>query len=143
MPITVKVSKKTPSTKLPTRATSGAAGYDLYSTVDVIIQPGQTVQIDTNLSFEIPQGYYFCLVPRSSLGKKGLIIPNSPATIDEDYRGSISVILFNTGKYPIPIWPEDRIAQIILLAYNKFDLEEFSELSATERGSGGFGSTGR
>lgn len=82
MPITVKVSKKTPSTKLPTRATSGAAGYDLYSTVDVIIQPGQTVQID-------------------------------------------------------------RIAQIILLAYNKFDLEEVSELSATERGSGGFGSTGR
>lgn len=138
----VKVVRKNSSTKLPERMSKGAAGYDIYSYHDYLIQPGHSAYIDTELSFEIPEGYFFSLVPRSSLGKKGVIIPNSPATIDEDYRGTIRVILYNMGNEPYSVKKGDRVAQLILMKYQKFDFLEVTELESTQRGEGGFGSTG-
>ena len=141
--LNLKVKKLTPSTLLPKRATTGAAGYDLYSPEKFTLNQGELATIDIGLSFEIPVGYYLSIVPRSSMGKKGIIIPNSPATIDEDYRGYISVMLWNIGKGSYVIEKGDRIAQLLLLPYNEFELDEVATLSPTERGSGGFGSTGK
>ncbi|MCX7820213.1 MAG: dUTP diphosphatase [Brevinematales bacterium] len=128
----------------PEYHSTGAAGADIYSCLeeDVVIKPGDIVLIPTGLAVEIPEGYEIQIRPRSGLATKGIILPNSPGTIDSDYRGEIKVILMNLGKEPFVIHNHDRIGQMVLSKYEKIEFEEVSQLSDSERGSGGFGSTG-
>lgn len=144
--IPIKIKRLTDTAKLPTRGSAGAAGYDLYADVDqfVSIQPGSYVAIQTNIAMEIPHGYFGAVYPRSGLAtKKGLRLPNSVGIIDEDYRGSIGVGLYNDSNILQTIQPHERVAQIIFQPYEEVDFEEVTELSDTERGTGGFGSTGK
>ena len=99
--------------------------------------------ISTGIHIELPQGYEAQVRPRSGLAlKRGLSMPNTPATIDSDYRGELKVILINLSKEPQTIHHGDRIAQMVIAAYQKVELIEVEELTDTERGQGGFGHTG-
>lgn len=131
---------------LPSYATSGAAGADIRAciTAPVVIKPGERALIPTGLLFEIPEGYEIQVRPRSGLAlKHGITCLNSPGTIDSDYRGEIGVILINTGKEDFTVENNDRIAQIVLSPVIRADFVTTGILSETERGSGGFGSTGK
>jgi len=100
--------------------------------------------IPTGLYLELPQGYEAQIRPRSGLAlKKGLSIPNAPGTIDSDYRGEVGVIVINLSKEPVTIQKGDRIAQMVIAKYEQIEWEAVSELSASDRGSGGYGSTGK
>ena len=134
---------------LPSYETAGAAGADVRANFapdardGVTLASGARVLVPTGLSLEIPQGYEVQLRPRSGLAlKHGLTLPNSPGTIDSDYRGPLGVIVLNAGQEPIHIAHGMRVAQMIVapVLQAKFHLEQ--ELSETERGTGGFGSTG-
>ena len=129
----------------PTYQTNGASGMDLYAAVEnkTIILPNCVLLIPTGFSVEIPIGYEAQVRPRSGLASKfGIVIPNSPGTIDSDYRGEIKVILMNLGKENFTINRGDRIAQLVIAKYEKISWEEVDILSVTERGDGGFGHTG-
>ena len=132
----------------PEYKTKGAAGFDIASNEDVIIQPGKTVLIGTGLHFALMPGYEAQIRLRSSWGLKGLIIPNAPGTIDEDYRGEIKVMLHNLTPLAIRINKGERIAQVICARnycpkIHIMDSDEWnSPLNKTLRGEGGFGSTG-
>lgn len=130
----------------PSYSTSGAAGADIRAciTAPVVIKPGERALIPTGLLFEIPEGYEIQVRPRSGLAlKHGITCLNSPGTIDSDYRGEIGVILINTGKEDFTVENNDRIAQIVLSPVIRADFVTTGILSETERGSGGFGSTGK
>ena len=129
---------------LPTYGTTDSAGADLYALLeDVIsIEPGETIVIPTGLSMAIPKGYVGLIYARSSLGtKRGLAPANKVGVIDADYRGEVKVVLYNQSKTIQTISPQERIAQIIITPYMKVEFKEVEELSETERGQGGFGST--
>lgn len=130
----------------PEYATSGSAGFDLRSNVNVTIQPGEFDKVPTGLYFELPPNFEMQVRPRSGLAaKNGVTVLNSPGTIDSDYRGEIIVILINHGKEPFKIEIGDRIAQGVIAqtCSNFIRLNKVSEISDdTERSSGGFGSTG-
>lgn len=140
----IAVKKLNHNAIFPEYHSSGAAGADIYACVDkeLIIKPGEIVLVPTGLAFEIPEGYEIQIRPRSGLATKGIILPNSPGTIDSDYRGEIKVILMNLGKEPFVIHNHDRIAQMVLSKFEKMEFEEVLELSSSERGAQGFGSTG-
>lgn len=146
MYINVKVRKLTPDAVIPRYMTEGSAGFDLTATEDVIIRPHQTVLIPTGLAFEVPPGYELQIRPRSGLSRKtGLRIPNAPGTVDSDYRGEVMVIAHNAGDSAYYVHKGDRIAQGVIAPVYRAVFEEVydeDELSVTERGSGGFGSTG-
>jgi len=128
---------------LPAYATSGAAGMDVVSAEDVTIAPGARHAVATGLALAIPQGYEVQVRPRSGLAlKHGITVPNTPGTIDSDYRGELKVILINHGTEPFAIQRGDRIAQLVLAPVVQAMWEEVAELDATDRGEGGFGSTG-
>lgn len=130
----------------PSYSTFGAAGADIRAciTAPVVIKPGERALIPTGLLFEIPEGYEIQVRPRSGLAlKHGITCLNSPGTIDSDYRGEIGVILINTGKEDFTVENNDRIAQIVLSPVIRADFVTAGFLSETERGSGGFGSTGK
>lgn len=130
----------------PSYSTFGAAGADIRAciTAPVVIKPGERALIPTGLLFEIPEGYEIQVRPRSGLAlKHGITCLNSPGTIDSDYRGEIGVILINTGKEDFTVENNDRIAQIVLSPVIRADFVTTGILSETERGSGGFGSTGK
>lgn len=130
----------------PSYSTFGAAGADIRAciTAPVVIKPGERALIPTGLLFEIPEGYEIQVRPRSGLAlKHGITCLNSPGTIDSDYRGEIGVILINTGKEDFTVENNDRIAQIVLSPVIRADFVSTGILSETERGSGGFGSTGK
>lgn len=129
---------------LPSRQTAGAAGYDVCSAEpDLVLQPNERRAIATGLVFELPAGVEMQVRPRSGLAlKHGLTVPNAPGTIDPDYRGELKVIVFNLGTAPVPIRRGDRIAQLVFARFETPVLEEADIISATERGAGGFGSTG-
>ena len=140
----LKIKKLNEKAKLPTYGTVDSAGADLYAVLDseLSIKPGETKVIPTGLSMAIPKGYVGLIYARSSLGtKKGLAPANKVGVIDADYRGEVKVVLFNQSNETQIINPEERIAQIIITPYIKVDFEEVNELSETERGNGGFGST--
>ena len=140
----LKIKKLDEKAKLPTYGTVDSAGADLYAVLnnELSIKPGETKVIPTGLSMAIPKGYVGLIYARSSLGtKKGLAPANKVGVIDADYRGEVKVVLFNQSNETQIISPEERIAQIIITPYVKVDFEEVSELSETERGNGGFGST--
>ena len=128
---------------LPAYATAGAAGMDVVSAEDVTIAPGARHPVATGLSMAIPQGYEVQVRPRSGLAlKHGITVPNTPGTIDSDYRGELKVLLINHGSEPFPIARGDRVAQLVLAPVVQAAWEEVDELDATTRGAGGFGSTG-
>jgi dUTP pyrophosphatase len=128
---------------LPAYATTGAAGMDVVSAEDVTIAPGARHAVATGLSMAIPQGYEVQVRPRSGLAlKHGITVPNTPGTIDSDYRGELKVILINLGSEPFVIARGDRVAQLVLAPVVQAAWDEVDELDATERGEGGFGSTG-
>ena len=128
---------------LPAYATAGAAGMDVVSAEDVTLAPGARHAVATGLSMAIPHGYEIQVRPRSGLAlKHGISVPNTPGTIDSDYRGELKVILINLGAEPFVIARGDRVAQLVLAPVVQAAWEEVAELDATTRGEGGFGSTG-
>ncbi|CAI8378781.1 MAG: Deoxyuridine 5'-triphosphate nucleotidohydrolase [Hyphomonas sp. TMED17] len=129
---------------LPAYATSGAAGMDVLAAEDLTLESGQRHAVATGLAMAIPQGFEIQVRPRSGLAlKHGISVPNSPGTIDSDYRGELKVILINHGASDFVIARGERIGQIVLAAVSRIQWQEVSELPDTERGAGGFGSTGR
>lgn len=129
--------------ELPHYATDGAAGMDVLSAEDVTIAPGARHAVATGLSLAIPQGFEIQVRPRSGLAlKHGITVPNTPGTIDSDYRGELKVIMINHGTEPFAISRGDRVAQLVLAPVTQARWIEVDELDATERGEGGFGSTG-
>lgn len=167
----VRIRKLTPDATLPTYATAGAAGFDLYAAADVIIAPGETVKVPLGLAFEIPDGYEMQVRPRSGVtSRTGLRIANAPGTIDADFRGDVSIIVdnvsavppkydgsnycvrdlegncvpyMNAGKGTYLIRKGDRIAQGVVAPVTRVSFTETDEeLTQTERGERGFGHSG-
>lgn len=142
----IKVKKLKPGATVPTMGSKFAAGADLYSAedADVVIEPGETKFIGTGLAMEIPEGYVGLVYARSGLAcKRGLAPANKVGVVDSDYRGEIKVALHNHGKEAQMVEKGERIAQMVIAPYLSVNYEEADELSETERGEGGFGSTGR
>lgn len=139
----VHVLKRHNDAKIPNRATSGAAGADLCSVDSLTIEPGKSALVSTGLAFQIPEGYEVQIRSRSGLAAKNQVfVLNSPGTIDADYRGEVKVILFNLSDTPFSIDVGDRIAQMVVARVEAPTLLQAESLSETERGAGGFGSTG-
>ena len=129
---------------LPSRATPGAAGMDIVSAVDLTIAAGARGLVPTGLCIAVPAGFEAQLRPRSGLAlTHGVTLPNTPATIDSDYRGEVRVILINLGSEPFVIHRGDRIAQLMVQKVEATVFREVAELPESGRGAGGFGSTGR
>ncbi|GAM03314.1 dUTP pyrophosphatase [Novosphingobium sp. MBES04] len=128
---------------LPAYATAGAAGMDVVSAEDVTIAPGARHAVATGLAMAIPEGFEIQVRPRSGLAlKHAITVPNTPGTIDSDYRGELKVILINHGAEDFSIVRGDRIAQLVLAPVTQATWLEVEELDETVRGEGGFGSTG-
>ena len=128
---------------LPDYATAGAAGMDVVSAEEVTIAPGVRHAVATGLALAIPPGYEIQVRPRSGLAlKHGITVPNTPGTIDSDYRGELKVILINHGDEAFSIARGDRVAQLVLAPVVQAAWNEVAELDDTDRGAGGFGSTG-
>lgn len=132
---------------LPRRASPGAAGFDLAAAVaaPVVLAPGKRLVVPTGFAFEIPPGWEGQVRPRSGLARRyGVTVVNSPGTVDSDYRGEIVILLINHGEEPCPIERGERIAQIVFAPVAQaVQFQEVAELSTSERGEKGFGSTGR
>ena len=134
----------TPDAILPVYSSLGAAGMDVVSTENVIIQPGARAIITTGLSVAVPEGYELQCRPRSGLAaNSGITVLNAPGTIDSDYRGEIKVILINHNWTAFEVKEGDRIAQLVLAPVVRAIPIEVFQLETTARGEGGFGSTGR
>ena len=141
-----KIKKLNNNAIIPTRGSKEAAGFDLYACIDepVTIQPHETVKINTGLAIEPPKGYFGAIFARSGLAiKSGLRPANCVGVCDEDYTGEYIVALHNDTDHDQIINSNDRIAQLVFLPYINVDFCEVEELRNTERGCGGFGSTGR
>jgi dUTP pyrophosphatase len=131
---------------LPAYESSSSAGMDLRADVNetIILKPGMRNLIPTGLYIELPAGYEAQVRPRSGLAAKhGVTVLNSPGTVDADYRGEIKVILINHGQEDFPINNGDRIAQLVIAKHERAEWNVVEELQSTERGAGGFGSTGK
>jgi dUTP pyrophosphatase len=131
--------------ELPRFETNGSAGADARAAVDVpvVIEPGRLSLVPTGLRVAVPPGFEIQVRPRSGLAlKAGIIVPNSPGTIDSDYRGEVKVILMNLGSEPFVINRGDRIAQLVLARVERIAWEPVEHLEETHRGTGGFGHTG-
>lgn len=141
----VKIKKLNKNAQLPTRGSAAAAGYDLYAVIDssITINPHETVLIGTGLAFELPDGTFGALYPRSGIAsKRGLRPANCIGVVDSDYRGEVKVALHNDTDDIQEVEAGERIAQIILHSYIPMIFEEVDDLDSTERGTGSFGSTG-
>ena len=129
---------------LPRYASEDAVGLDVTAAEDLTLEPGQRHAVATGFAIEIPRGYEVQVRPRSGLAvKNGITCLNTPGTIDSDYRGEVKVILINLGQEPFEVRRGERIAQLVPAPVLRADFVEATELSGTERGAGGFGSTGR
>lgn len=129
--------------ELPAYQTPGAAGMDVRAAEDCILTPGETRLVATGFSMSISEGYEAQLRPRSGLAiKHGITLMNSPGTIDSDFRGAVQVILTNLGREPFEVKKGDRVAQMVITKVEQPVIEIVDELEDTERGTGGFGSTG-
>jgi len=136
------------SIPLPSYASAGAAGADVRANlpdgVSITLEPGQRALVPTGLRIEIPQGFEVQVRPRSGLAlKHGITLPNTPGTIDSDYRGPLGVIVLNAGQESFEVTHGERIAQLIVAPVVQATFEATDTLSDTDRGAGGFGSTGR
>jgi len=131
--------------ELPAYATPGSSGLDVRASLgeSIVLAPMERVLIPTGLSIEVPVGYEVQVRPRSGLAiKKGLSLVNTPGTVDADYRGEVKIIVINLGQEAITIADQERIAQLVVCPVIVAEIEEITDLSETERGEGGFGSTG-
>ncbi len=144
-PITIEI-KRLPNgagLPLPAYATEGAAGMDVVSAEDLTLAPGGRHAVATGFAIAIPNGYEIQVRPRSGLAlKHGISLPNTPGTIDSDYRGELKIIMINLGDAPFVIQRGDRIAQLVAAPVQLARFAEVETLSDTARGAGGFGSTG-
>lgn len=141
----VNVKKLRDNAIIPTQGSKYAAGYDLYAAIDtpITIKSGETVKIGSGLAFELPEGFFAGIFARSGLAtKQGLRPANCVGVVDCDYRGEVIVAIHNDSNENTVIAPGDRIAQMILLPYQSMEFIEVSDLSETDRGDGGFGSSG-
>ena len=142
----IKIKKLNENAIIPKRGSKQAAGYDLYACTNapIVIAPHQTVKVGTGLSIELPDGYFGAIFARSGLAtKQGLRPANCVGACDSDYRGEYIVALHNDLDEPQIINPMERIAQLIVIPYLAVEFNEVDELSDTERGENGFGSTGK
>lgn len=140
----IKIKKLTESAVIPEYATKGAAGFDFRSIEDTSLAPYSFRKVSTGLAIQLPNGYELQIRPRSGLAfKNGITILNSPGTIDSDYTGEIGVLLYNTTAKKVFIEKGDRIAQGIISKHETASFTLVEELETTERGEGGFGSTGK
>ena len=143
VPVLVKRLPHGEGLDLPAYATTGAAGMDVLSAEEVTIVPGGRHAVATGLAMAIPHGFEIQVRPRSGLAlKHGITVPNTPGTIDSDYRGELKVILINHGSEPFEIRRGDRVAQLVLAPVTRAAWLAVDELDETARGEGGFGSTG-
>lgn len=133
-----------PDLPLPARATPNAAGYDIRSAEEAVtLRPGEIRLVGTGLVMELPEGVECQVRPRSGLAlRHGITLPNSPGTIDPDYRGEVRIIMQNLGSEPVTLRRGERIAQLVFSRFEVPAIAQADELSATERGDAGFGSTG-
>jgi dUTP pyrophosphatase len=134
-----------PDAIVPRYMTANAAGMDLCAAIDAPIElaPGERAAVSTGLAMAIPDGFEGQVRPRSGLAREhGVTVVNAPGTIDADFRGIVNVLLINLGNHTFTVNPEDRIAQLVIAPVVQAECVEVDELSATERGAGGFGSTG-
>ncbi len=141
----LKIKKLNEKAILPTYATEQSAGADLYACIDndIIIEPGKTAFIDTGLAISVPCGNVALIYARSGLAcKRGLAPANKVGVVDSDYRGEVKVALHNHSNEPYTVTAGERIAQMVITPYIKCDFEEADTLDDTDRGQGGFGSTG-
>lgn len=142
----IKITKLNKNAIIPTKGSKEAAGMDLYACTSspIIIAPHDTVKISTGIAMEIPDGYFGGVFARSGLAtKQGLRPSNCCGIIDSDYRGDVIVALHNDTNIPQTIQPMERVAQLIIMPYLPVEFEEVDTLSDTDRGTGGFGSTGK
>jgi len=131
---------------LPQFETPQSAGMDLRANIDapIVLQPGERALIPTGIAMALPDGFEAQIRPRSGLAyKHGVTVLNSPGTIDADYRGDVGVLLINHGNEPFTVEDGMRVAQMVVAQYSQFQWEAVSDLSDTDRGAGGFGSTGK
>lgn len=143
--IELKVKLLKSNSHTPTYQTSQSAGLDLCACLDedIVIQPGEIKMIPTGISIELPDGYEAQIRPRSGIASKyGITLVNTPGTIDPDYRGEIIIPLINLGKEPFVIKNGMRIAQMVIVRFERVEIKVVDELTPTQRGDGGFGSTG-
>lgn len=139
----IRIKKLLESAVIPTQGTPGSAGYDLYAAQGAEVPSGETVSIDTGLAMAIPDGYFGAIFARSGLSKnEGLRPCNCVGVVDSSYRGSVIVALHNDSKFDRVVKTGERIAQLVILPYSEIRFFETDDLGATERGEGGFGSTG-
>jgi len=139
----INIKKLEPEAIIPTKGSDAAAGVDLYAPRALVIHPGSNGIINTGLAIEIPDGYFGAIFARSGMAtRKGLRPANCVGVIDSDYRGEIIVVLHNDTDIIRPVQEGDRIAQLVILPYEKIEFSEVEELTDTERADGGFGSTG-
>ena len=144
--IKVMIKKLDPNVEIPEYKTSGSSGVDLMANLNekITLKSGESCIVPTGLSNSIPKDCEVQIRPRSGLAAKSQItVLITPGTIDSDYRGELKIILFNHGKNEFIINKKDRIAQMVLMPILKFDFQEVDDLDNSERGSGGFGSTGK
>jgi len=143
VPVAVRRLSGNDDLPLPAYATAGAAGMDVVAAEDVTIAPGARHAVATGLAMAIPAGYEIQVRPRSGLAlKHGITVPNTPGTIDSDYRGELKVILINHGGSDFVVRRGDRVAQLVLAPVTRAQWLEVEALDDTARGEGGFGSTG-
>lgn len=143
VPVLVKRLPHGEGLALPAYATDGAAGMDVLAAEDVTLEPGARHAVATGLALAIPPGYEIQVRPRSGLAlKHGVTVPNTPGTIDSDYRGELKVIMINHGAEEFAIRRGDRVAQLVLAPVTQAAWLPVDELDETARGDGGFGSTG-
>ncbi len=143
VPVRVRRLAHNADLPLPAYATTGAAGMDVVAAEDVAIAPGARHAVATGLAMAIPPGFEIQVRPRSGLAlKHGVTVPNTPGTIDSDYRGELKVILINHGDSTFVVQRGDRVAQLVLAPVTQATWLESDELDSTARGAGGFGSTG-
>ena len=143
VPVRIKRLPHGEGLALPAYATPGSAGMDVLAAEDVTLAPGGRHAVASGFSVAIPEGYEIQVRPRSGLAlKHGISVPNTPGTIDSDYRGELKVIMINHGAEPFAIARGDRIAQLVLAPVTQATWDEVAELDDTVRGAGGFGSTG-
>lgn len=138
----IKIKKLNKNAKIPEYKTIESAGMDLCASEESSILPMEIKLVPTGLSMEMQQGFEAQIRPRSGLALKGITVLNSPGTIDSDYRGEVKIILMNLGKEEFRIAIGDRIAQMVIAKAEQAKILESNELSDTQRGEGGFGSTG-
>lgn len=140
----LRIKRLTPSAKLPVRSSEYASCFDIHADVDGAIEPGERMLVKTGLSVAVPPGYEVQVRSRSGLAlKHGVMVLNSPGTIDADYRGEVGVILMNLGKETFGFKQGERIAQMGVYQVELCPTAEVETLDETARGAGGFGSTGR